>query len=370
MLKAPKLVLSRAQWRSATHACCLAACLGFAACTRNPLTSEDSLPIEEEYQPSASVCYWRLDKKAALTFSFDDARASHWQLAAPILEEKGLVGTFNLDTKGIRDWKPWSSLYERGHEIASHTYSHARLPSLRPEEVEFELQRAIDDLTANIPGLKQVLSFAYPYCDYTPELIPIVARYHLSQRAGRATDSRAINARPVDVTTLNCLKGYWIRSPYDLEDLLRVVDETVRSGGWLIVFWHSLARDPSPSDPNTAPLAFFQGFVDAVAARSDSLWIATQGEIASYIWEREGLHLQVGVDRKRNAVKVSLPEANRAVLPIPLTVRLAVPESWTKGNHLLRAQGRRRQQVQLRDGRTLQLELDPGEELYVWAEGR
>ncbi|MDZ7374222.1 MAG: polysaccharide deacetylase family protein [candidate division KSB1 bacterium] len=337
-------------------------------CTRNPVVPSQTIPVEEEYRPEATVCYWRFDKKAAVTLSFDDARRSHWELAAPAMEARGFFGTFNLDTKGIRDWAPWNGLHEAGHEIASHTYSHARLPAIPPAEVELEVQRAVDQLKANIRGLEEVLSFAYPYADYTDELIPIVARYHLSQRAQRFRDERAIHLRPVDPQTLNCLKGFWICPPYDLELLRGVIDATVSSGGWLIVFWHSLTKDPSPSDPNTAPMAFFEGFLDLLTARSDSLWVATQGEIASYVWERDNLSPEVRVSKGRSALWVSLPKATRALAPVPLTIRVGLPDNWKRGHAsiMLRSGGRKAPVV--REGRLVELEVKPGEEITIWAQ--
>ena len=96
--------------------------------------------IDSDYEVAAGLSIWKDNKKAAYTITFDDTRTSHFRVAAPALQEKGLPATFFLDTKDNTTWRQWQQLYLDGHEIGSHTRNHLQSTTLT-EDVFVAIRR-------------------------------------------------------------------------------------------------------------------------------------------------------------------------------------------------------------------------------------
>ena len=130
--------------------------------------------------------------KPAVLFTFDDGRASNYEVAAPLLESMGTRGLFfvvpefigltgreardfyyaKMDVRGLppsdspEQWTPMNpvqlaDLARRGHVIGSHTLSHVSLAGLPTSELE----RQITSSAAKISSWtnKNVDAFAWPY---------------------------------------------------------------------------------------------------------------------------------------------------------------------------------------------------------------
>ena len=87
----------------------------------------------------------------AVALTFDDAVKDHLLVAAPELEKRGWRGIFCIVPKWIGQngrkltWDDVRELKRRGHEIASHTFSHADLGKLAREGKLDEVRREIAD---------------------------------------------------------------------------------------------------------------------------------------------------------------------------------------------------------------------------------
>lgn len=115
---------------------------------------------------------WAEPIRVALTF--DDGNKDHLLIVAPMLEERGWRGTFNIVTDWIGtdenslSWADVRDLVRRGHEIATHTKSHPNLVALlaagKEEAVRRELAESRDLIAAETgftprfmcsPGVRQ-----------------------------------------------------------------------------------------------------------------------------------------------------------------------------------------------------------------------
>lgn len=99
-----------------------------------------------------------------VTLTFDDSLKDHLLIAAPLLEERGWRGTFNIVTDWVgKDdrhltWDDVRELVRRGHEVATHTKTHCNLLKLLAEKGEAAVRRefaesrdAIADATGFTP---------------------------------------------------------------------------------------------------------------------------------------------------------------------------------------------------------------------------
>ena len=193
---------------------------------------------------------WPGGKRAAVSVSFDDGRATQLDVGMPILDRHGVRGTFylslfpHLDAR-LNDWKAAGEY--RGHEMGNHTMSHpcsgnfhwakAKRPleSLTLEDMEWELTEANKKIREMF-GITPT-TFAYP-CGQTfvgrglgrlKSYIPLVGKHFV---AGRGFRNESHN----DPTfcDLARVEGYdFDDSPF--ERAKGFIDLAVQHGGWVVL---------------------------------------------------------------------------------------------------------------------------------------
>jgi peptidoglycan/xylan/chitin deacetylase (PgdA/CDA1 family) len=177
-----------------------------------------------------------------VVFTFDDGY-SNFLSAAQVLESAGMVGTVFVVTGqfgGVNEWDIGQgdvreplldqdellALASRGHEIGSHTVSHARLTQVSEDKARRELEdsrRALAQLLGAPPA-----SFCYPYGAHDPKVRGLVAAAGYTVACGtekgwndRWTDRtrwRRVNVRG-DTTTPVLFWKLWNKSrPRATED--------------------------------------------------------------------------------------------------------------------------------------------------------
>ena len=275
--------------------------------------------LNEEIKPEFQILTWPGGKPAAYTIEFDDARESHYRLAGPELARRGIAGTFNLNTQ-IGDWSPWIALAAMGHEMASHTVHHVDLTQLSAAQVEAELrdsQRAIEQYIGRKP-----VSFTAPMGKSNALVDSLAARYYLSCRC-----EWGINSSSPSESELYHLRGIGVYPPFSRRMLQKKLQEVVRQGGYLIVYFHSLVQQGELPNATFAPFSLFQEHLDDVLGLADSLWIAPRGTVVKYIRLRE--HARVRTRLKDGLLQCWLEtDLDPGVYDVPLQVRWKIPAVW------------------------------------------
>lgn len=251
---------------------------------------------------SARVATWRLDKPAAMTPAFDDARACNYEIIAPALEKHGFRGTFNLNTGAVgSNWKPYVDMAARGHELGNHTRSHRNLDQLSLDEARVEIERGRQDLLDNVPSMRDVVTFTYPEGGSNPGVRAIALEKHLSARGYWGWN-------PSSPQDYSMIMG---RSYAGLDQIEQDVLQAIVLRAWLVAYFHVVG-------PGGMPEEEFGNYLNYVAAWKDSLWVAPQGEIAKYTLERDGstvrlaggnpgiLYLETSLDPVRFDVPLSV----------------------------------------------------------------
>jgi peptidoglycan/xylan/chitin deacetylase (PgdA/CDA1 family) len=190
-----------------------------------------------------------LDTNAPIvTFSFDDFPRTALTVGAEILEDFGARATYYVAMSLMNSsndlgeqfrQEDLPALVDRGHELASHTFSHlsARRVSCDTFVRDAEKgERALQD-EIRLPGSG---NFAYPYGEATLEA---------KKRLGPTLTScrgtcPGLNGPEVDLNLLraNCLYG-----GLDVADAAKeLVLENKEQGRWLIFYSHDVAAQPSP----------------------------------------------------------------------------------------------------------------------------
>lgn len=182
-----------------------------------------------------------------VSFTFDDVPASAYTNGAAILEQHGLRGTFYIATgilgEADRHWRVIDraqvrALYECGHEIGCHTFSHVGVDRLGARELDEECRRNGDALHELCAGI-EITNFCYPFGH-----VSLPRKWQLERRFDSCRGVyEGINAGIVDLALLRVIELY--DRTLTAEKLSRVLRETRERNGWLIFYTHDVADTPS-----------------------------------------------------------------------------------------------------------------------------
>ena len=204
---------------------------------------------------------WPDDCRGAVSLTFDDGMKSQLELAAPMLNDFGLSGTFYLNPRGCEErggetpsWRellaPWKKVAAIGHEIGNHTVNHPCSWAFRDNRDSGLERMTIDDIEAEITEGKRrieaampdqgVNSFCYPcYHSHIGEgptrqsYVPAVARHH---PAGRAKGDYANHPETVDLHHLFSRPV----ERHDSGEMIGFIEQAMATGKWAILTMHGI----------------------------------------------------------------------------------------------------------------------------------
>jgi peptidoglycan/xylan/chitin deacetylase (PgdA/CDA1 family) len=232
---------------------------------------------------------WPSAHRAALSFSFDDARPSQLDAAVPLFDRLGLAATFFvLPEKVAADRARWRDAVATGHEIGNHTVHHPcsgnfawsrdrALEELTLTDFHHELDdadRQLHELLGVVPRV-----FAYP-CGQTfvgrgrdtKSVVPMVAERFV---AGRTFNNVSANS------PLHCDLAQVAAVNIDELTFSQVqprLEAALAAGAWLVLGGHEVGEQAGPETTAVAT-------VEAVVAwcRDHDVWIDTIGAIAARV---------------------------------------------------------------------------------------
>ena len=201
-----------------------------------------------------------------VSFTFDDAPISAATRGAAMLEEYDARGTFYVSGGLVDSWSGhWTALsaddvvdlHRRGHEIACHTFSHARATDLTEQAMAAELEKNCRYLLSLDSSIR-IENFAYPYGTGS-----VLRKGQLGKlfRTSRGI-LPGVNSGTVDLQYLR--SSPLIDREIDAEGIDRAFDEAVATNGWLIFYSHDVEDEPSPYGCSPALL---RHALDAAARR-------------------------------------------------------------------------------------------------------
>ena len=226
-------------------------------------------------------------KAKALNFSYDDGVTQDVKFVS-LLNQYGLKGTFNLNSKLLLDGFTWEhpcgktisrlpvdqivSLY-RGHEIASHTATHPMMESISEPEILEEMvsdQQKLEEIFG-----REVVGFALPF-SYHDERV-----YRCSKAAGFAY--ARISEESPDFSVPSDFYR-WTGTLFHLDDRMdETLDAFLCTDKELAIFQpigHSYDLDVY------GKWEWFEGMLKKLKS-DDSIWSATHIELVRYLRNME-----------------------------------------------------------------------------------
>jgi peptidoglycan/xylan/chitin deacetylase (PgdA/CDA1 family) len=184
--------------------------------------------------------------------SFDDGYLNTFTCAFPLLKKAGYVATTFLVSGFIGRESSWEgsgeqvvplmtrenilSMSAEGFLFGGHTRTHKNLISISPEEAKTEIESGKKELEDLLQ--KPILSFAYPYGNFNPQIINLVKECGFQAARTVHTDN---THRPEDLLKLRCVKingltpawkfKYYLTGLYHLDILWQEWKKTRRTHG-------------------------------------------------------------------------------------------------------------------------------------------
>jgi peptidoglycan/xylan/chitin deacetylase (PgdA/CDA1 family) len=238
-----------------------------------------------------------------ITFCFDDFPRTALTIGADIVEAVGARATYyvamslmNTTTNLGEQFcdEDLFSAVERGHELASHTFSHLSARRVAHDAFRGDVdkgERAIQE------GMRLSTSgnFAYPYGEVT---LGVKRRLGLHFTSCRGTYG-GVNGRNVDLNLLraNSLYGDLDRA----EAAKRLVVENESRNGWLIFYSHDVTTKPSPYGCTPRLLAHICSFAAGRNAR-----FMTVAQVMKELGQHNSLFSEISQASERSASKTPL----------------------------------------------------------------
>jgi len=264
-------------------------------CLLPQLSCQSPRPRPVAGRETAPISFaWPQGKRAAVSVTFDDARASQLDAGIPILNEYGIKATFYVSTDAlVKRLDGWKAVAAVGHEIGNHSMRHpctGNFPWSKEKALEdYTLARMaaeLDEASSKVESLLGVrpLTYAYP-CgqkyvgrgEHTRSYVPLVAQRFLAGRGWRdegANDPAFCD--PAQLMTME-LDGL------TFEQLKVLVDETVKNGFWLVLCGHEIG----PGGRQTTRVDTLRAFCDYARDPASGLWVDTVANVASYVRDRQ-----------------------------------------------------------------------------------
>jgi peptidoglycan/xylan/chitin deacetylase (PgdA/CDA1 family) len=227
-------------------------------------------------------------------------------------------------------WDDFRKDLAEGYEIASHSITHATMPGMDEPNIRYELEKSKEEIRNQL-GERSTFSTEVPY-GYEDDRVMQIAygiypalRNRMPENFLKEIDrsSRAL-PHPTDRDYVQWQRGPLSKTPLSLMESW--VDTTCANKDmWLVLVFHgidSLGWEPTPI-PKLA--AYF----DYIRQKEDQLWIATFGDAARYMRERE--HAIVNASETPGTITVSLTHTlDKNMYDLPLTLKTYVPAKWEK----------------------------------------
>jgi len=171
-----------------------------------------------------------------ITVTFDDGFYSSYDKGLPILKKHNTKATFYIISNrvGSKDYMSADQILElqsESQEIGAHTRSHLHLSTLSEKEQFDEIVGSAIDLKHL--GIMEVISFAYPFGDYSPYTEGVVKKYFKNAR----TTKEGFESMNLNMYTL---KSKVVTYDTTFSQIEKLVNDSISQKYWLILTFHRL----------------------------------------------------------------------------------------------------------------------------------
>lgn len=265
---------------------------------------------------------WYGFKKVAITYSFDDNTSNQIPVAIPLLNNYNFKATFNPVINWVGgNWSGWQTAANNGHEIASHTVSHATLSNISVSEQDTECKNSQSSIRTNTGS--ECVTIAYPNCNIGDRTT--LAKYYI---AGRTCDGQTASNNPSDFFTIGSIICGSEGAMKTAQDFNTRISNAVSAKGWCVFLIHGIDNDGGYSSLSSTEFNSHLGYVHTNAS---TYWVAPFATVVKYIKQRNALSItetSITADSLRVVASHNLT-STLTTFNTAMTIRRVLPTGWT-----------------------------------------
>lgn len=230
------------------------------------------------------IATWEGFRKGAASFTFDDGAPCHISDVAPTFEQYGYRATFYLVNNWDPDWEGFQTLVDKGHEVGSHSDSHAQ--NMSGEEASSK-----NHISAHIHN-QRCLTVAYPNCNVPNE--NAVMQNYIAGRICHGSWQGLPDIMGKNGPTSWTKVPAYITGDEGISDFKDKMQSAVNTIGWVVFLTHGL-QGKNNGYATYSPTGL-SSIIDALewAQQNDKdIWIAPLRDVAMYIKERNAAKIEV-----------------------------------------------------------------------------
>jgi peptidoglycan/xylan/chitin deacetylase (PgdA/CDA1 family) len=192
--------------------------------------------------------------QALITFTYDDGWRNNFDIALPIHARFNMAAGFAVIAERALDSTFWgrymgsqqvAEARRLGVEIYSHGYSHRRLNELNDDDLDLELRKSQEILSAMGDQKNKVTSICSPFSAANARVISAARKYYSSIRVHgkKFTPVFPENNDPV-------IYSFGLTHKTQFEDIKAIIDEAVLNKAWVTLMLHGVVDEPgAPQKP-------------------------------------------------------------------------------------------------------------------------
>ena len=241
-----------------------------------------------------------------------------YQPCDEVLQEKGLT------------WDDLRLDAAKGYEIASHSITHASMPGLDSVNIWYELEKSKEEIRRQM-GESYTFSAEVPYGYENARVMKIAYKIYPALRNRMPEPwlkeiDRSSEQTPgtTDKDYIQWQRGATTKTPLPL--MKSWVDTAVyKNNTWLVLVFHGVDGLGYEALPHTLLDTYFQ----YIKSKEDKLWVATFGDVARYMRERENIKLADDITGSKIVIRLRYT-LNKSVYHLPLTFKTYVSPVWKR----------------------------------------
>lgn len=278
-----------------------------------------SLTYSQTIDRLYEVATWPGFRQGAVSFTFDDNCANQLSVVMPIFDQYGFKMTFFTVVNWGPNWNALQTAASNGHEVASHTLTHANFGTLTNEQQITELKNSQDAINSHIRGQK-CLTIAYPNCVVGNSAI--CSQYYV---AARGCSGVIVPKTPPDFMNISSVVCGSQGSVQRAGDFQTKMDGAASSNGWIVFLIHAIDNESGYSPTSSSEI---KNTLEYISKNDNKLWESTFSNVARYIKERNNVSVtELNVNDSLITAKVT-DTLDNTIYNYPVTIRRVLPEGW------------------------------------------
>ena len=215
-----------------------------------------------------------------ISITFDDGMQDNYDYAYPLMQARGIVGTFYVITDNLSDFShnntylsiaELKTMQNSGNEIGSHSKTHPNFANLTDQQIRDQCSISKQVLQSN--GLT-VNNFAYPGGAHNNQSDSIVSQYYRSSRGTFGSITACILHFPVSQWFIPGFTGD-TGTTSNVSRLKSAVDQVGAANGWAIFYFHCVR--PIVTSPYMISTDDFASFLDYIVSKGVTTVTVNQG---------------------------------------------------------------------------------------------